>query len=209
MTDTAAHAATFLRGIAIGLALAAPVGPVGLLCIRRALADGRVAAFVAGLGAATADTAFGMVAAYGVTHVSGVLAEQQTWLKLIGGGFLLVLGWRGWRAEAALAPTPLRGPGLVRDFALTLLITLTNPGTIFGVVGVFAALGSGDPGGSPGVLVAGIFAGSAAWWLLLSAAAGAVRAAVTPLWLKRLNQGSGVTILFFGLAVLGSLIFER
>lgn len=198
----------FLRGMAIGLAVAAPVGPVGLLCIRRALADGRGAAFVAGLGAAVADTFYGAVAAFGLTFVTGFLMAHQVLLKLAGGGFLVVLGWRAWQARPVLVPTPRQGPGLVADFFSTLMITLTNPGTILGFMGVFAALGDTDLNGGAAVLVAGVFAGSAAWWLLLSAAAGAVRSSCTPLLLRRLNQASGVVIMLFGGAVLASLGLE-
>ncbi len=198
----------FLRGMVIGFAIAAPVGPVGLLCIRRALADGRGAALVAGMGAAVADTFYGAVAAFGLTFVSAFLVAQQVALKLIGGAFLVYLGWRSWQARAVLVPTPKRGPGLVKDFVSTLAITITNPGTIFAFMGVFAAMGAaGVEGGGSGWMVLGVFAGSTAWWLTLSALAGAVRASFTPEWLRRLNQASGVALAGFGLAVLASLLW--
>ncbi len=197
----------FVRGMAIGFAMAAPVGPVGLLCIRRALADGRVAALVAGLGAAVADTVYGAVVAFGLSHIIGFLVTQQASLKLFGGAFLLLIGWRSLMAEPSLGPMQRQGPGLLKDFFATLLITLTNPGTVFGFLGVFAAIGSPDMNEHAAMLVTGVFVGSAVWWLLLSAAAGAVRSRFTPLWLKRLNQGSGMTILLFGAAVWASLIF--
>lgn len=202
-----AEVPVFLRGMAIGFVMAAPVGPVGLLCIRRALADGRVAAVAAGLGAAAADTLYGAVAAFGLSFVSGFLVTQQSALKLFGGAFLLLMGWRSLMAEPTLVPAARQGPGLIKDFLTTLLITLTNPGTMFGAMGVFAAMGAAEMSDHSALLVAGMFAGSATWWLLLSAAAGAVRSCFTPLWLKRLNQGSGMTILLFGVAVWASLIF--
>lgn len=198
----------FLRGIVIGFAMAAPIGPVGLLCIRRALADGRAAAFVAGLGAAAADTIYGAVAGFGLSYITGFLVSQQSILKLFGGAFLLLMGWRSWMAEPVLEPAPRQGPGLIKDFFATLLITLTNPGTVFGFMGVFAAMGAAEMGDNAVTLVAGVFVGSAAWWLLLAGAAGAVRSCFTPLWLKRLNQGSGMTILLFGGAVWASLVFD-
>lgn len=195
--------ALFLRGMVIGFAIAAPVGPVGLLCIRRALGDGRRAAFVAGLGAAVADTFYGAVAGFGLTYVSDFLLDQQTPLSLVGGLFLLLMGWRALRLHAVLVPPPRRGPGMARDFLSTLAITLTNPGTIFAFLGVFAAMGAGGiAAAGSGWLVLGVFVGSSAWWLLLSAAAGAVRSSFSPIWLKRLNQGSGVALLLFGAAVL-------
>ncbi len=199
--------ALFLRGMVIGFAIAVPVGPVGLLCIRRALGDGRRAAFVAGLGAAVAATFYGAVAGFGLTYVSDFLLAQQIPLSLVGGLFLLLMGWRSLRLHAVLAPPPRRGPGMAKDFLSTLAITLTNPGTIFAFLGVFAAMGAGGVvAAGSGWLVLGVFIGSAAWWLLLSAAAGAVRSSFTPLWLKRLNQGSGVALLLFGTAVLANAL---
>ena len=159
------EAVAFLRGMAIGFAIAVPVGPVGLLCIRRALADGRLAAFVAGMGAAVADTFYGAVAGFGLTYVSKFLVAQATALRLVGGGFLLYMGWRGLRSHAVLAVTPKRGPGLLKDFLATLAITLTNPGTIFAFMGVFAAMGTIGIQGDGGFIVLGVFVGSATWWL--------------------------------------------
>lgn len=200
------EAVALLRGMAIGFAMAAPVGPVGLLCIRRALSDGRRAAFIAGLGAAVADTFYGAVAGFGLTFVSGFLMDQATVLRVVGGGFLLIMGGRCMAADAIAVPTAHRGPGLVRDFLSSLAITITNPGTILAFMGVFAALGSMGLGGGGGWVVLGVFTGSAAWWLLLSTAAGAVRTTLSPLWLRRLNQGSGLALLLFGLAVLVSAV---
>ncbi len=196
--------------MAIGFAIAAPVGPVGVLCIRRALADGRYAAFVAGLGAACADTLYGAVVGLGLSFISHFLTDHATALKLVGGLFLLVLGVRTWRTHTCIEPSPNRGPGLVKDFISTFLITLTNPGTILAFMGTFAALGSVGQGKAvqSGWLILGVFTGSALWWLTLSAAAGAVRSRFTPQALEWLNKLSGGALVVFGLAVLGMLAFE-
>jgi len=200
----------FLRGIAIGFAIAAPIGPVGILCIRKALADGRLAAFVAGLGAALADSLFGAVAAFGIGAVMGFVNGQMVALKVVGGVFMLWLGVHTWRSAAvAVEAEPGKGPGMLRDFLSTFVITITNPGTIFGVAGVFAALGPmGRPGlGLPtGMLVAGIFAGSALWWLTLSALASAARNRFTPERMRLFNHLSGAMLMVFGAAALGSLL---
>ncbi len=197
----------FLRGLAIGFALAAPVGPVGVLCIRRALADGRPAAFVAGMGAAFADTFYGAVAAFGLSAISSFLADHQMSIRLVGGSFLLILGVRGVRAAQKVEPALTRGPGLLKDFISTFLITLTNPGTILASMGVFAALGSlgCKDGVTSGELIGGVFAGSTLWWLVLSAAAGAVRSRCSARSLERLNHGSGLMLLLFGLVIMGSV----
>ena len=201
----------FLRGLAIGFALAAPVGPVGILCIRRALADGRYAAFVAGLGAAFADTFYGAVAGLGLTIISSFLVEHALALRLVGGGFMTVLGGITFRTPARIEPQPLSGPGLLRDFISTFLITLSNPATILASMGVFAAIGalSNESTAASGVLIFGVFCGSTLWWLVLSGIAGALRERFSPQRLARLNQISGGLLLIFGIAILGSLAIDR
>ncbi len=200
----------FLRGVAIGFAIAAPIGPVGILCIRKALADGRLAAFVAGMGAALADALFGGVAALGIGAAMAFIDGQMVLLKTVGGAFMIGLGLHTWRSAAiAVDGDPVKGPGMARDFLSTFAITITNPGTIFGVAGVFAALG---PEGRPdiglpsGLLVAGIFAGSTLWWLVLSALASAARTRFTPERMRRFNHLSGAMLMVFGLAALASLL---
>lgn len=198
----------FLRGLVIGFALAAPIGPVGVLCIRKALADGKFAAFVAGLGAAIADTVYGAVAGHGLTYVADLLSDHQMPLRLIGGVFLCYLAWRTWTAPPILALTPRKGAGLAKDFSSTFLITLTNPATIFAFMGVFAAMGAIEPAeGSAAALIVGVFVGSALWWLTLSTLVGAIRSRFTPRSLDWMNCGSAVMLALFGLAVLVSLLF--
>jgi threonine/homoserine/homoserine lactone efflux protein len=202
----------FLQGIAIGFSIAAPIGPVGILCIKKALADGRLAAFVAGLGAAMADTLFGWVAAFGIGAIIDLVQGLTFWLKLVGGAFMIWLGVHTWR-QAAIgieADPDAKGPGMGRDFLSTFAITATNPATILGVAGVFAALGpSARPGGlQSGLLVAGIFCGSTLWWLVLSALASAARSRFTPDGMRRFNHLSGAMLILFGLAALSSLAFS-
>lgn len=205
----AADSLLLLRGLVIGFVIAAPVGPVGLLCIRRALADGHLAAFVAGLGAAVADTFYGAVAGYGLTYISHLLLDHETTLRLVGGLFVCLLGWRTFKAVPVLAAAPTRGPGLLRDFASTTLITLTNPATILAFMGVFAAMsdmGVAFTMREAHVLVVGVFLGSALWWFLLAAGAGAVRSRFNEEWLLMLNRISGVLLGVFGIGLIASLL---
>ena len=198
-----------LRGLVIGFSIAAPVGPIGVLCIRRTLAGGRAAGFAAGLGAATADALYGAVAGFGLTVVSTALVGRQGWLRLIGGAFLC---WRGARTflarPAEAAAQAAGGAGLLGAYASTLVLTLTNPMTILSFAAVFAGLGLGAAGGGYGaaaVLVLGVFAGSALWWLALSGAVGLLRHRVTPRGLRWVNRASGTIIAGFGLLALLSL----
>lgn len=199
----------FVRGLLIGLSIAAPVGPIGVLCIRRTLTDGRLMGFATGLGAAVADALYGAVAAFGLTAVTGLLVGQQRWLALGGGLFLLYLGLTTFRTRPAERAATAGGTNLVGAFASTVLLTLTNPTTILSFVAIFAALGLGASAGSlveAVALVLGVFLGSALWWLLLSSGVGLVRRWLTPDRLVWINRLSGLIILSFGLAALLSLV---
>ena len=200
----------FLRGLAIGFGIAAPVGPIGILCIRRTLADGRAVGFAAGLGAATADALYGAVAAFGLTLVSSALVGQRVWLQAVGGVFLCYLGVRIWMAApASTADTARREPGLVSAWATTFALTVTNPTTILSFAAIFAGLGLGSGAGSYGsasFMVLGVFLGSAFWWLLLSAGVGFLRSSIAPAHLRWVNRGAAAIITAFGVGALVSLL---
>lgn len=203
-----AGAGFLLRGVAIGFSIAAPVGPIGVLCIRRTLAEGRASGLVTGLGAAFADAVYGGIAAFGLTAVSGLLMGQQSWIRLIGGGFLLFLGARTFAARPAPRAAEAGGRGLPGAFASTFVLTLTNPMTILSFVAVFAGLGLGATGGARGsaaLLVLGVLLGSAMWWLTLSGAVGVFRARFDLVALRWVNRASGAIILGFGVLALLSL----
>jgi threonine/homoserine/homoserine lactone efflux protein len=198
----------YLRCVGIGFAIAAPIGPVGLMCIRRALADGRAAAWMAGLGAALADTVFGAVVGLGLGAVSQFVAGHADTLKLLGGLFMIAIGVHTWRAAIAIEPAAGKGPGLWKDFLSTFAITITNPGTVLGVVGVFAAMGAAAKPvglGQSWLLVAGVFTGSALWWAVLTELTVLVRARFTPGRMRIFNYVSGALPILFGLGALGSL----
>lgn len=198
-----------LRGMVIGVSIAAPVGPIGLLCIRRSLADGMAVGLATGLGAATADAVYGAVAGFGLAAVTALILEAQVPLRLFGGLLLLWLAWGTLRAEPAKGAAQVDGRrGLAGAFASTFVLTLANPATIISFAAVFGALGvGGGPGGgaAAAALVAGVFLGSALWWLILTVGVGLVRARVTPALMRWINRVSGAVLGGFGLAALMSL----
>jgi threonine/homoserine/homoserine lactone efflux protein len=201
----------FIKSLGIGFSIAAPVGPIGLLCIRRSIQGGPWLGFASGLGAAVADALFGCVAAFGLTAVSSALVEYQTALRLIGGVFLCYLGVRTFIAHQREGGAEPREGGMWSAFGSTLVLTLTNPMTIIMFAGVFAALGLGGQTqsyGTASVMVLGVFLGSAAWWLFLSLAAGWMRARVGPNMMVVINRISGVIIVAFGLAALWAAMFH-
>jgi threonine/homoserine/homoserine lactone efflux protein len=198
-----------LKGLAIGFAIAAPVGPIGVLCIRTTLAQGRLAGLVTGLGAATADGIYGSVAAFGVTLVSEPLIEHQDWFRLVGGLFLCYLGLRVLLTAPVERAAAARWGGLAAAYASTFLLTVVNPATILSFAAVFAGLGIASEGGqyfSAAALVLGVFSGSALWWLTLSGGVGALRSRFNPRALQWVNRISGVVIAGFGVAALVSLM---
>jgi threonine/homoserine/homoserine lactone efflux protein len=197
-----------LKGLIIGFSIAAPVGPIGVLCIRRTLAGGRMHGLASGLGAATADGFYGCVAGFGLTFISGFLVGQQFWLRLVGGLFLCYLGVRTLLARPAKSADPVGNSGLLAAYASTLFLTLTNPVTILAFAAIFAGLGIAGTGGDYGsaaMLVLGVFTGSALWWLILSGSVSLLRAKLTAARLRWVNRLSGLVIIVFGLAALLSL----
>jgi threonine/homoserine/homoserine lactone efflux protein len=195
----------FLRGLLIGFSIAAVVGPIGLLCISRTLQRGFLYGFVTGLGAASADAAYGSVAAFGLTLISGFLVSQQTWIRLLGGLFLVYLGIRTILSKPAQQAAKVAGHSFFSAYISTLLLTLTNPLTILSFAAIFAGLGVGvasSNGLSAALVVGGVFCGSALWWLLLSGGVSLLREKMTARWLRWINRGAGLAILIFGLVAL-------
>ncbi len=198
----------FLRGLIIGFSIAAPVGPIGLLCIRRTLAVGKVSGLISGLGAATADAIYGSVAGFGLTFISNILIHQQLWLRLIGGLFLCFLGLKIFFSCPAKQEASIKGNGLLSAYASTFFLTLTNPMTILSFAGIFAGLGVGSTNGnyiSAGILVIGVFVGSALWWFILSSVVGMISTKIETHRLRWVNRISGAIITAFGLFALMSL----
>ena len=199
----------FLKGLIIGFVIAAPVSPIGIICARRTLMFGRRAGFFSGMGAATADAIYGFVAAFGLTLVSDFLAGHNVFLRLVGGSLLCILGVR----------TLLADPTLNRDYpkslkkyaglySSTFFLTLTNPITIFSFAAVFAGFGLAGVKGSvnsAGVLILGVFLGSALWWLFLIGIFSILRKRFHLDQLRWVNRISGGIIIASGILALLSL----
>lgn len=187
-------------GTLVGVALAAPVGPVGILCIRLALTQGRWAATAAGMGAAMADAIFGAVSGLGLILIQNFIAEHQQGLGLIGGLIVMGLGISAWRTPATLDEAPITLMALTKDFAATFSMAITNPATMVAAFGLIAAIGPidlSDGSTAGGRLVAGIFLGSALWWLALASITIGLRQRITRN-LKWVNKFSGGLFLAFG-----------
>lgn len=201
----------FIKGILLGIAIAAPVGPIGILCIRRTLHYGRFSGFFSGLGAAFADTFFGAIAAFGLTFVSDFLVERRVWIHLIGSVFLIALGIRTFLStKVKVHLSPVMHKTLITDFISTFLLTLTNPLTVFGFLAIFAGMGLGKTAHEyedAFWLVLGIFIGSCVWWLILSEGVTYFREKVSEKVMLWINRFAGVLIVAFGIFAFVSIWF--
>jgi len=202
----AAQVWVLAKGGGIGFLVAAPVGPIAMLCIRTTLERGRLAGFSAGLGAAVADTIFAAIGAYGISFVGTMMESHESAFKLIGGVVLIAFGIHLSRKRPNIADEDNREvpKGLFADFAMTLVLTLANPTTILSFVGLFAGV-SGLTGfalSAVPALLLGVFAGSAAWWLVLAGIIGLIRHKIDASAMLWINRGSGAAIVAFGLFTL-------
>ena len=198
------HAAAFWQAVWIGLAIAAPVGPIGLLVIQRTLDHGRVVGLAAGLGAAAADACYGAVGAFGVAAVTNALQAARVPLAVLGGMLLLWLAWRSFSAVPAEQAAEVRAtPGLAASFAATFVLTLSNPATILSFIAIFGAMGArqSPPGSAfaPLPMVLGVLLGSALWWLVLSTAVARLRHRVDVRARRWVGRISGLLLAAFAL----------
>lgn len=198
-----------VSGVIIGIAVAAPIGPINLMAIRNTLAHGFWAGVFTGTGAVLGDGTFAVFAAFGITAVSGLIIDYAQWIQIAGGVVLIGIGLHIMLSPAAPmgeAPAPnasaRRSLGLV---AATYVLTITNPATFMGFVAIFGGVGNlvsrpGDYAGATAMVVA-VMAGSLAWWLVVSWLATLFREKVESGGLRYVNWGSGAVIVLFGLAI--------
>lgn len=196
-----------IGGCIIGLSVAAPIGPIGVLCIQRTLRHGWRSGLASGLGAATADGLYAVVAAFGITVVAGTLVGFLSLLQVLGGILLIGLGIQVWFTRpAGMSVTPGTS-GLARDYSTTLFLTLANPMTVLSFAAIFAALGT-SPGGdafSSAITVLGVIAGSTAWWVILTGVIATFRSGMNDRLVTLVNRASGVLIIMFGVIALAFL----
>src|SRR5205085_1149047 len=201
-------AALLLKGVLVGIIIAVPAGPVGVLCIRRTIFHGQMAGFLSGLGAATADAVFGIIAAFGLTVISDLLLDYRDWLRIGGGAFLLYIGITAFRADPLAGTQSQRDPeDLLSDYLSTFALTITNPITILAFLAIFAGIGfTGAEAtlGRAAILVLGVWLGSLFWWAALSYGAGAGRLSLEAHLLVCVNRVSGGRLVMSGAAPIGS-----
>jgi threonine/homoserine/homoserine lactone efflux protein len=188
----------FIKGLLLGFAIAVPVGPIGVLCIRKSIQFGRLSGFFTGLGAAAADTFYGALAIFGLSLISNFLVSFQQIFQLIGGLILAYMGIKIYRSKQPEGKQKVTHITLLKDFLTTFILTLTNPMTILTFVMIFAGFGITSNNRIQGsFFILGVFLGSALWWLILSEGIAFFRKKFTPRSIIWINRGAGLMLLGF------------
>ena len=197
-----------VKGFIIGLSVAAPVGPIGVLTIKRTLAEGRLSGFITGMGAACADAVYGAIAGFGLLAISSFLLAHGFIIQLAGGLFLSYLGLKSYFSKPATHEATAHAKGLFNKFMATFFLTLTNPATLLSFFAIFASVGLVSTTVSyltSSAMVLGVWLGSALWWFILSGIVSYFRGTITPARLVWVNRISGVVFLTFGVYILYAL----
>lgn len=197
-------------GAFIGLIMAAPIGPVNIICIRRALTKGPMNGFVVGLGAAVADGLYGTLAAFGLAGLMQTLTELNGIVEVVGGLALMIIGIKLWFSHPHADDVPDTYQDRIKAAIGTFLLTLTNPLTVLGFVALFVSLGLGEMGQNymnAAFISVGIILGSSIWWAVVSFCAARFAKKLSDTHLEKINKVSALIIFAFAaIALLKNLI---
>jgi threonine/homoserine/homoserine lactone efflux protein len=211
--NTALEIPLFIKGFMIGLVVAAPLGPIGIICLQRTLSKGYLAGLFSGLGISTADAIYGALAVFGVTAISSFLISQELWLRVIGGIVICGLGIRIYRqAGYQKIAAPSNNKSCFGAYFSALVFTLMNPALIISFTAIFASWGivyTRSNYFSALLLIVGVFSGSAIWWVFLSGLASRLKTQFTNTLIQKINHISGELIAGFGLLMVGSAVFLK
>jgi putative LysE/RhtB family amino acid efflux pump len=199
----------FIKAWLIGMAIAAPVGPIGMLCIKKTLELGLLGALMVGLGAAMADSCYGLVAALGLSAISHFLLTKAGIIKVIGGFFLIFLAYKEAKGTKTDTSTSTKSTSKLRLATEVFFLTFTNPMTILSFLGIFASISGGPIDAlESSIMVIGIFFGSMTWWLILGLVVVKIKHKLPAIWLERIKYLSSFILGGFGMAALiGGLRF--
>jgi threonine/homoserine/homoserine lactone efflux protein len=198
----------FLKGTLVGFAMAVPIGPIGVICIRKTLTEGRISGLIVGFGAATADLFYGCIAAFGLTLVSNIIFDELIWIRIVGGTLFVLIGIKAFFKHSVNTSNSSSTGGFLRSYISTIFLSLTNPLTILGFITFFAALGVDKGQGylSTSALALGVCFGSSVWFLFLSYSAAFFGKNLEFNGLKWVNRISGVLLVTSGIVAIVSLL---
>jgi len=195
----------FIQGMIIGLTLAVPVGPIALMCIQRAVTDGRLHGIVSGIGVATADSFYAGVTFFGLTAISGLIIAHQVSLRLAAGVVLILVGIRIFLTMPAPLIVKTEHETYVKDYLSMVAIAIANPLTLIFFVAILPGFGVvfyENSVLSASEFVGGVFFGSTLWWIVLCGSIGSVRSRISAEHLRLINRISGMLIVCFGVGML-------
>lgn len=210
-----------IPGVLIGFIVAAPIGPINLICIRRTLTFGSFIGFISGLGAAMADGIFAAIIGFGLTAIRHWIEGYSQLLQIIGGALLLGFGIHTYLADplhgrelVCAGDRPRAAPSLVRSFASTFALALSNPATLFAFAALFTGFGGfigiADPSlAQAGFVVAGVLCGAGLWWLTITTVVGAFHARINVRVMRVITHASGAVVSAFGLGMLAHVLIEQ
>ena len=194
----------FIKGLVLGFIICVPFGPIGLLCVRRTLMDGKVAGIASVLGASVVDALYCAIAGLGVSYISNFLSDERAVLRVAGGLILIAMGIKIFFTHPAEKTPEASGHGLVASFGSSFFLMLTNPLAILVFTATFSALGIGgwqDAYISTGMLVIGVFVGSALWAPIFVAGVNLFSPRLTLSQLRLANEVAGIILVLFGVLV--------
>ncbi|MDX2257286.1 MAG: LysE family transporter [Hyphomicrobiaceae bacterium] len=205
-------------GLAIGVLVAAPVGPVNVLCIQRSISRGMWGGIAAGLGAVIGDGLIALLAAMGVGAISGVITYHRSAIQVLGGLVLMLFGWRLYKTEPVVEPEAADGLGAgsiaayLWDIPKTFLLTVTNPGAVLGLMAIFGGISTFVEVKGPVealLMVAAVMAGSLAWWVGLAYGVGKLRNRISSATLTQINRWAGLLLVVMGLVLVGEVVLKN
>jgi threonine/homoserine/homoserine lactone efflux protein len=202
-----------IKGLIVGFLASIPLGPVGVLSIQRTINKGRISGIMSGMGAATVDTFFALVAALGLTYIINFIEEQQFFIQLIGGGVLMLLGTRIFRTNPIKQIRRHRKQKnkLIEDYFSVVFLTLSNPLAVFLFIAAFAGIGivtSNDSSFKSSLIILGVFLGAMLWWATLTFLIDLFRKKFRLKQLWWINKIAGIVIIVFGVVAMISVFFE-
>lgn len=198
-----------IKGAIVGFSIAAPIGPISVLCIKRTFDYGRLSGLFSGIGAACGATCYGAIATFGLTLVSDIILNLQVWMRLIGGAFLIYLGIKTFLSKSLQKPKIVSHKTLVNDLISTFFLTLVNPMTIISYLAIFAGLDIATTHGqikNAIFLVIGIFIGAMTWWIIVAEGLTLLKDRLTQQMLRLINKVAGSIIVGFGFFAWCSII---
>ncbi len=197
----------FVKGLIVGIIVAAPMGPVNIICIHRTIIRGRIDGFMTGMGGVIGDAVFAIIAALGLTAASVFVEENEFWFRLPGGLMLLVIAGLVWRRHPHIGADDTSSTGLVRSVAATFLLTISNPITVAAFAFLFVSYGltTGFDYVAAATVVGGVIAGSALWWLVLVSTVGLLHGHIEDRHLETFNRIAAVAVFLFGIYAIDSV----